>query len=984
MPKATPGLLCFNSGELSPELEGRTDLAKYPTGALKMENIIPMIQGPMRRRPGTIFVEPIRDSSKRGWLTPFSFNVGQSYMLEWGDHALRFYTNRGQVVTLSQIWNATLGGTTADGALTWTNQGRGMWASGAVRSLNDCIIDINGNIQRCSTAGTSQLAPYPGFSAVVGNITLDGSAIWECMGVPQWAANTTFTAPAVIYTAVGIQLLTGGSGGMSGAGNTGTPYEIPTPYGYADLTDAQGICQLIFDQSADVVYFTHRSQTFQTYKLSRFGPTDWTIGPVNFIGGPFASENSGTNPIVFASATTGLGITLTASSDIFDNLLMNSYFQLTQQTIRDVKAWEAGQGGVHKGDLFRYNGTTYEAVDGAGTAPWTMGTTPPTHITGTAYDGGGGVGVVWLFRDPGYGMVVLRNRGTNPTGSVVNITGITQANPAVVTTDNPTPANNGDLVFITGVVGMTDINDEFYRVSGKSGNTFALQQDVTPTVSNPTPSPTNLDSTTYDAYTSGGTVSNNLWTCTADVIVQTQSGTVNRLPKTVTSSNNATSLWAVAEWNNRDGYPGAVRFYRGRLAFARGGSVDISVAQDFENFSALTPNAQITADMAIQVTLPIEDAIQWLAVGRVLVAGTASTEHVVAEADQSQALGPANIASKPETHYGSRGIQAVVIGNDLVFVQTSGLKVWAIKYDFMQDIYEGAELTKFANHIALGTNKQNGIIASAYQKEPDSVLWCARADGQLIGLNFRMEDDERVIGWHRHPMTNGIVESIACIPSPDGSQDDLWMIVNRTIEGVTQRYVEYMSPHFLTGGNQETDAHYADCCSILAGPIALGTPISGLNYLAGQTVKVLADGATHPDCVVSTGGQITLQRAVATSVTIGLPQTAKYTSMPIEAGSMSGTAQGKLGRIIGVNIRFLNSLGGQIGRDGQQMDTVELREPSTPMDQPVPLFSGIWPVGKPKAYPDGYWQERKLSYQNSDPLPFTITAIYPTLEANDR
>lgn len=849
--KATPGVFAFNSGELSPHLEGRADLKQYATGCYAMENFIPMVQGPARRRPGTRFVAEVKTSANRTALTEFIFNVNQSYILEWGNNYLRFYTNYAPVL----------------------------------------------------------------------------------------------------------------SGGV--------PYEVSTPYAATDLYDSNGFFQLVFIQSADVVYITHRAGTFAPYKLSRFGATNWTLAPVVFVGGPFADDNPGTNPVVFASAETGSGITLSASADIFNAQLVNAYFQLTQQNIRDVRPWESGAK-VTKGTRRRYNGVTYEALTGTDPTSGlpTTGTVPPTHLSGQAYDNGGSSGILWEYRDPGYGFVQITARGTNPVGVAATITAITAANPPVVTLSGAPTFNNGDLVFITGVVGMTEVNDKFFRASAIAGNNFSLQQDVAGG------SPANVDGTNWDAYASGGTADNRVWTATANIITQAQAGTINRLPATVVGSQNATSIWAVGAWNARDGYPESVAFFRGRLVFGREGNVRLSVSEDFENFSALTPNALVTADMAISITLPTQDAIKWLVEGRALIAGTASTEHSIAEVNPSQALGPANIASRPQLRHGSRGVRPAVSGESLLWVQTSGLKIRGMKYAFTSDNYQSQDLTALAEHITLG-----GVTGFAWQQEPDAVLWMIRADGTLIGLTFN--EEQSVIAWHRHPMTaDAVVEAIATIPSSGGLQDDLWMIVRRTINGATKRYVEYLAPHFLSGDSLVTQAFYADCG--VTGNGSTGT-VTGLSYLEGRTVKVLADGTKHPDCVV-TGGAITLQWD-ATTVQIGLPQTAKLTTMPLEAGSANGTSQGKIKRITNVNVRFMNTLGGKLGRDDPSnpvFDEILFRTPDTAMNEAIPVVSGFMPADTYSfPWPAGYEQEGRLTYLNDEPYPATVVGIYPEVVVAD-
>jgi hypothetical protein len=761
-----------------------------------------------------------------------------------------------------------------------------------------------------------------------------------------------------------------------------------------------------------VVYITHRSKNFSVYKLERFGPLNWQLVAVNFLGGPFAAANPGTNPVVFASAQTG-AVTLYASvntaanqgPNIFDpdqnGDLVGSLFQLTQWNIREVKPWEPGATINVRGALRRYNGVTYEAVDGDGNIPWTTGSVPPTHSQGVAWDTGKapgaatGHGVLWSYRDDGEGFAQITGVGTSsPPGTVVNITSITQGNPPVVTTSPAMGIGNGTSVFITGVVGMTEVNDQWFVVAGVAGASFHLQQSKSQ--NGIASAPVNVNATAYGAYQSGGTADDRVYTCSANVITQTQAGTVNRLPASVVGSQNATPNWAYGAWNNRDGYPACVTFTRGRLAFARRGDVEISVSQDFENFAAKTPQGVITPDMALSLTLPIQDDIVWLADGRVILAGTESSEQIIEEINTGQAFGPANVKTQTATAYGSATCPGLIIGQYVIFVQTSGRVLRAIRYNFYIDNYDGPNLSVMADEIALPITQ---FIQFDYQKEPDSVIWAIRSDGQLTGLTFKIEsqgigiDEERVIGWHEHPL-NGAVESVATIPSADGSQDDVWMIIRRTIEGQTRRYVEYLATHYFTGQDVKTQAIYVDSAAQFNLGVPMQTVVPGLLRLEGQTVKVMTDGAQHADCVVSSAGQITLNWP-AQHVTVGLGYASLVASMPIEAPLPDGTAISKIKRVSGLRIRFRNTIGGQVGYidddgdprtddDQPTYDVIDMRTPYDDYNNPPPIFNGFWPRDKKvMSFPAGFQQAAKISYRTDTVFPATVVGIYPILETTE-
>ena len=95
--KASPAQTSFNAGELSPLLKGRPSLDKFKNGCETLENFIPQIQGPARKRPGTRFVAEVKDSADATRLLPFEYSISQSYVLEFGDLYVRFYLDGGVV-----------------------------------------------------------------------------------------------------------------------------------------------------------------------------------------------------------------------------------------------------------------------------------------------------------------------------------------------------------------------------------------------------------------------------------------------------------------------------------------------------------------------------------------------------------------------------------------------------------------------------------------------------------------------------------------------------------------------------------------------------------------------------------------------------------------------------------------------------------------------------------------------------------------------
>jgi hypothetical protein len=154
--------------------------------------------------------------------------------------------------------------------------------------------------------------------------------------------------------------------------------------------------------------------------------------------------------------------------------------------------------------------------------------------------------------------------------------------------------------------------------------------------------------------------------------------------------------------------------------------------------------------------------------------------------------------------------------------------------------------------------------------------------------------------------------------------------------------------------------------------------VAGLGHLEGETVKVFADGAVHPDRVVA-GGQIVLDAPYA-KVIAGLGYAHVYESLKWEAGSATGTAQGQVKRIDGVTLVLLDSLNASVGPATGKLKPIPFRAVGDPMDRAVPLFTGE----KFIEFDGDYALDTRVRIEGSDPAPFTLLAVSPHLKTNAR
>lgn len=106
MSRSAPIWNTFNAGELSPLIDGRTDQEKYFAGCKRLRNFIPTVQGPATRRGGTRYLGATK-SNLRAWFMPFEFNQAQSYVLELTELKMRFWVNRGQLLSAGVPYEIT-------------------------------------------------------------------------------------------------------------------------------------------------------------------------------------------------------------------------------------------------------------------------------------------------------------------------------------------------------------------------------------------------------------------------------------------------------------------------------------------------------------------------------------------------------------------------------------------------------------------------------------------------------------------------------------------------------------------------------------------------------------------------------------------------------------------------------------------------------------------------------------------------------------
>jgi hypothetical protein len=453
-------------------------------------------------------------------------------------------------------------------------------------------------------------------------------------------------------------------------------------------------------------------------------------------------------------------------------------------------------------------------------------------------------------------------------------------------------------------------------------------------------------------------------------------------------------IWRMGLYSNTSGWPSAVTFHEDRLGLAgntlepeRG---DLSKTGDYENFAPSDTDGTVTDSHAVQFTLRSDDVqvVRWMKSDeRGLIMGTAEGEWAIRPSTQNEAITPTNRKATQSRAHGSTNTQAIRAAGGLLFIQKSGRKIREVAYDFYEDKFKAPDLTLLSEHITVG-----GIKEMAYQQDPQSIVWMVKNAAQghgFVGLTY--ERDQKVIGWHRHNLggfSNAgktiapIVESTCVVPSADGTRDEPWFVTQRYINGRVVRAFEFMTKLWEKDVDVQANAIFVDAALTYNGVPTM--TLTGLYHLAGETVQILVDGATHPDVVVSATGGVTLVR-LASTVQVGYSYNSDGQALRPEAGAADGTSQGKTQRTHRCTFRVHDSEGLFVGANFNtsgpgKLTQVPMRTSAMPTDQAVPLFSGDVPV----TWEGDYTLDNYVCWRWSQPLPGTVLALMPGLHTQDR
>ncbi|MFA5525973.1 MAG: hypothetical protein WC992_04020 [Acholeplasmataceae bacterium] len=442
-------------------------------------------------------------------------------------------------------------------------------------------------------------------------------------------------------------------------------------------------------------------------------------------------------------------------------------------------------------------------------------------------------------------------------------------------------------------------------------------------------------------------------------------------------SREGTSDWEEGTFSPKNGYPAAICFHEERLVVAGVAvspyTVYGSAVNDWHRFMRGTLE---TSPIVFSLAASSVERIRWLSSKQHLHIGTDLAEWTMGSRDSERILSGETIAVERHTEYGSAAVQALSVGDTIVFVQRNHSAIRAIKYNYEMDGFTAPNLTVLAPQVL-----ENGVLQMVYQRAPTTRIWVLSRSHEVSCLTY--EDQENVRGWSRHPVNAGAVPAALCCVPDDTPLigDTIWAVIGDP---------EYKVGHLCRLRPTATDRVDLDLC--IRQQFTVSSPPSGpprtgwLFYQGPRTGEPDADDLI----VIDTEGNIrrfeddytlgvftwvtpypaTLVEVLpnpGSTYTIGCVGRFRYESVLEPTAFMvpsdQGRGTGATTRIDEADLYLVDSRGGEVSLDGG-----ENWEPLAGLTADV---SGEVTVRQNS----GYKREARLIVRTSDLCPVHVAAL---------
>lgn len=789
---------------------GRIDDTKFQSGAAKLRNFVALPQGPAVNRPGTAFVREVKYSAKKTRLIPFTYSTTQTMVIELGDQYIRFHTQGSTLLA-----------------------GTGAAYNGATPYVVGAMVSYLGNNYYCILASTGNLPTNTTYWFLISNPAYEipspyleadlfdihhvqsadvltlvhpnyaprelrrlGATSWTLIKIPFVPAVTTPSGVAVTASrgeAFNITAITKANPGSITLASAHTFVGGDSIY----ISGVGGMTQL-----ADGFYVVNTSATPSlTVKNYTSGVPVNTTAFTAYTSGGTVEYGSKIFDIVNSYVVTAIGANgideslASTSASVTNNLYVNGAY--------NTITWSSVSGAIRY-NIYKIQSGLYGYIGQTAALSFTDNNiAPDMGITTPIYD--------TTFYENGIVSVPVTNGGTNYgttlTGgsfSAVTITnGGTGYNSPTLTVADPTGTGAIFTVSLTGgvitTIGITNAGSGYTApifVLADNGTlactvpAYPLDLGGTGAILTPVLSPVVRGAVVLGVTDSTGTGAALSAEITGGVITKvnvTNPGTNYTAPVvTVTSAAGGSSAAFGTPVLSGFNYPGAVSYFEQRRVFA--GTTN-SPQQLWMTRSGTE------SDMSYRLPVKDDDRISFKVAAREantirhivpltqLLLLTSAAEWRISPVN-SDAITPTTISVRPQSYIGANNVQPSIINNSMVYCAARGGHIRELGYSWQSNGYITGDLSLRAAHLF----DNYDIVDMCYSKSPHPLLWFISSTGSLLGLTYVPE--QQIGAWHQHD-TDGVFESCACVA--EGTEDHLYVVVKRTVNGNSVRYVERMS-----------------------------------------------------------------------------------------------------------------------------------------------------------------------------------------------
>lgn len=306
------------------------------------------------------------------------------------------------------------------------------------------------------------------------------------------------------------------------------------------------------------------------------------------------------------------------------------------------------------------------------------------------------------------------------------------------------------------------------------------------------------------------------------------------------------------------GYPNDVLWYQNRLWLCGipgyPSKIIASESGFFDNFKPSAGGGLQVRDsdgFNFDISTNDKNPFFWMAEGREGVyTASGTTEALISPSGDRQAITPTNFNSEIIGKYGSADLHPTEAGDGYVYVQKSQRKVREMNLFHDPKVNKSVHMNRLADHITFPE-----VIDLATGNIPYPSVYALKSNGNIAAMSFDRDTPQKNQGWYEIELGGRVdssdnapdIKSISNITDLTGKYDQLWMVVQRYINGTTVTTIEYMDEPFKPTSKQ-SEAYYLDCGYTHNSSVL----ITGITQSGSARISATAHGFGNSDRVLIT------------------------------------------------------------------------------------------------------------------------------------